>query len=70
MKTSTSPQTPFHVKFRSLVRLGRDFEFPCDAAGCVDLDALTEAARNDYLYARAMVGRELAPPSIVPISLH
>jgi hypothetical protein len=30
----------------------------------VDLDELSENARNNYLYARAMVGRELATPAV------
>ena len=50
--------------FRSLFHSGRGFSFPCDARGQVHLDALSERARNNYLYARAMVGRELTPPSV------
>jgi hypothetical protein len=30
------------------------------------LDDLSEKARNNYLYARAMVGRELTVPAIEP----
>jgi hypothetical protein len=30
----------------------------------VDLDAMTERARNNYFYARAMVGRELTAPAV------
>jgi hypothetical protein len=50
--------------FRSLFQRGRGFAFPCDRTGRVDLDGLTERARNNYLYARAMVGRELSPPVV------
>ena len=50
--------------FRSLFHSGRGYVFPCDPAGVVPLDALSERARNNYFYARAMVGRELAKPEV------
>jgi len=31
----------------------------------VELDALSERARSNYLYARAVVGREFATPAVV-----
>lgn len=55
---------PFRLCFRSLFDSGRGFAFPCDGSGRVDLDELTDQARNNYLYARAMVGRELAVPAV------
>ena len=61
---------PFQLRFRSLFDSGRGFAFPCDDAGRVDLDQLSERARNNYLYARAMVGRELAVPAVEPMDLH
>ena len=54
----------FRLCFRSLFDSGRGFAFPCDDAGRVDMDQLSDNARNDYLYARAMVGRELAAPQV------
>jgi hypothetical protein len=30
----------------------------------LDLDRLSDRARNNYLYARAMVGRELSVPAV------
>jgi hypothetical protein len=56
--------TSFSLCFRSLFQSGRGYAFPCDQAGRVDLDDLSEAGRTNYLYARAMVGRELAPPAV------
>jgi hypothetical protein len=38
--------------------------FPCNALGGVDMDALSERGRSNYLFARAMVGREFAVPSV------
>ena len=54
----------FLIRFPSLFRQGRGLAFPCDAHGRVDLDHLTERARDNYLFARAMVGREYAAPSV------
>lgn len=56
----------YRLCFRSLFDPGRGFAFPCDGNGSVDLDGLSEAARNNYLYARAMIGRELAAPEVEP----
>jgi hypothetical protein len=56
----------FRLCFRSLFDSGRGYAFPCDRLGRVDLDQLSEAARNNYLYARAMVGRELSAPAVEP----
>jgi hypothetical protein len=54
----------FRLCFRSLFDSGRGYAFPCDGDGRVDLDALSEHARNNYLFARAMVGRDLAAPAV------
>ncbi|MDM0110176.1 hypothetical protein QTH97_35135 [Variovorax sp. J22R24] len=54
----------FELRFQSLFHLGRGFAFPCDAHGLVDMSTLSERGRNNYLLARAMVGREFAQPSV------
>ena len=54
------------IRYQSLFDNGRALAFPCDAEGCVKLDSLTERARENYLYARAAVGREYAYPSVNP----
>lgn len=61
---------PFELRFQSLFDSGRGFVFPCDPQGQVDLDHMSERARNNYFYARAMVGRELSVPAVVPGSMH
>ena len=58
----------FQLCFRSLVHSGRGYACPCDDAGHVDLDALSDRARNNYFFARAMVGRELAVPAVEPLT--
>lgn len=56
--------------FRSLFHSGRGYAFPCDAGGQVDLDRMSEQARNNYFYARAMVGKELSAPAVEAAVLH
>jgi hypothetical protein len=56
----------FRLCFRSLFVSGRGYAFPCDGKGRVEVDELSERARNNYFYARAMVGRELAAPAVEP----
>jgi hypothetical protein len=62
------PRSPevgrFRLCFRSLFANGRGYAFPCDDGGAVDLDRLSDRARDNYFYARAMVGRELAHPAV------
>jgi hypothetical protein len=65
-----SNQTQFELRFQSLFDSGRGYAFPCDPKGLVDLDQLSDHARNNYLYARAVVGRELAVPAVRPSGFH
>jgi hypothetical protein len=59
-----STMNQFELRFQSLLDNGAGYAFPCDPKGQVDLDQLSERTRNNYLYARAMVGRELAAPAV------
>lgn len=54
----------FELRFESLFVEGRGLAFPCDSNGQVDLDALSDRARSNYLYARAVVGREYRQPAV------
>jgi hypothetical protein len=54
----------YELRFQSLFHEGRAYSFDCDAHGQVDLDALSEKARVNYIYARAMVGRDFATPAL------
>jgi hypothetical protein len=64
--SSVQTQAPdrFEVRFNSLFRPGRAVSFPCDASGVVDLDALPEPARRNYLSACRQVGSEYATPRV------
>jgi hypothetical protein len=68
--TVANEQAHFELRFRSLFDEGRAYAFPCDAAGHVDMDALSERARLNYLYARTVVGRELSMPAVQPVASH
>jgi hypothetical protein len=68
MNPLTDPSaTIYELRFRSMFDPGRGYSFPCNADGSVELDALSEHARNNYLYARALVGRDLAAPQVQPL---
>ncbi len=60
----------YEIRFTSLFNEGRGLAFPCDADGHVQLDALSDAARHNYLYARVLVGREYATPAVRLSDLH
>jgi hypothetical protein len=60
----------FELRFRFLHNEGRAYAFPCDARGRVDMDTLSERARNNYLYARSVIGREVAMPDVLPSQMH
>jgi len=55
----------YELRFQSLFNEGRAYAFPCDAAGHVNIDALSERARQNYLYARTVIGREFSMPAVL-----
>jgi len=64
---SIHPATLFEMRFDSLSDAGRALALPCDEAGRIDLDAMSEPVRNSYFYARAMRGWQYAAtPRVVP----
>jgi len=60
----------FLLHFSSLFHSGREFAFPCDEQGRVNLDDMNARIRNNYLYARAMLGREFAWPTVRCVDAH
>lgn len=71
MREQTQLDVPVHeIRYRSLFREGRALSFPCDPQGHVDLDALSPHALGNYLFARAMVGREFATPAVLECLPH
>jgi hypothetical protein len=61
---SALPGLDFELRFESLFDAGRALVFPCDAAGQVPLQQLSARARDNYFYARKVVGREYATPRV------
>jgi hypothetical protein len=59
--------TRYELRFAGLFDRGRGYVFPCDPQGTVDMNAMTERARANYLFARAMVGNELCSPIVLPV---
>jgi hypothetical protein len=60
----------YEIRFPDLFREGTGLAFPCDSRGCVDLDGLSDRARDNYLFARAMIGRDFALPVVRARALH
>jgi hypothetical protein len=67
---STSSASTHELRYVSLFNQGRALSFPCDDQGHVDLDALSDRARENYLYARAVVGVEFAMPLVRTCDMH
>ena len=62
--TCTQSGRHFEIRFESLFKPGRALAFPCDDHGHVDLDTLPPRARQNYYFARAMVGKDYLPPAV------
>jgi hypothetical protein len=65
IRTAQPGAERFEIRFDSLFRQGSGMSFPCDRDGQVDIDALSPKARCNYLFARAMVGREFHHPAVI-----
>ena len=65
MSTRHAPHAgQYELRFANLFDEGRGLSFPCDSAGQVDLDHLSERARANYFFARSAVGREFRCPAV------
>ena len=62
--TDASTPIQYELSFRPLSDGASAYAFPCDASGRVDLDQLSDTARTNYLFARALVGWALAAPAV------
>lgn len=61
-----APVSHYELHYVRLLGIGRSFVFPCDAAGHVAVDSLTERARANYLFAQSAVGVEMSAPTVRP----
>jgi hypothetical protein len=55
------------LRYDSLFASEPSYVFPCDERGRVDLDSLNDRTRDDYLYARVVVGNALKAPYVEPV---
>ena len=62
--TTHSTRHGFELRFASLFVEGRGPAFPCAGNGQVEMDALSERALLNYLYARTVIGREFTRPAL------
>ena len=63
------PDAPTHLlHFEPLTAGDAGLDVPCDPQGRVGLDALGEKLRNDYFFARTLIGRLFATPTIRLVS--
>jgi len=54
----------FELRFEPMRAYGPRLAFPCDQGGRVNLDQLKERARHNYLFARAVIGRDYYFPVV------
>ena len=65
-----SDEREFELRYESLFNQGRDYAFPCDADGQVDMNSLSERARQNYLYVRTLVGRDFSTERALALERH
>ncbi|HSW08349.1 hypothetical protein [Aquabacterium sp.] len=66
LHTHTVEHAHFELLFQSLFDGGRGYAFPCDAAGHVDMDGMSERLRLHYLYVKKLIGRDFSTPAVRP----
>jgi hypothetical protein len=54
----------FELYFESLREPRQVKSFPCDESGHVDMDRLEKTVLCEYLYARAVIGKEFHSPAV------
>ncbi|HEY9027747.1 MAG TPA: hypothetical protein VIP05_25870 [Burkholderiaceae bacterium] len=70
LSSNSQAAADFELRFRSLFDEGRGYSFPCDRAGNVDIDALSDRARNNYFFAHSVIGRDVAMPTVQHCAVH
>ena len=62
--TMCTPPATHLLHFEPLTAQAAGLDIPCDPQGRVWLDALGARLRNDYFFARALIGRVFAHPTV------
>ena len=58
------PEATHLLHFEPLTAGDAGLDIPCDPSGRVGLDALGDKLRNDYFFARTLIGRLFAAPIV------
>ena len=61
-------ETRYELRYTDLFDPGRGLAFPCDARGHVDMEGLSGRELLNYLFARALVGKQLSVPTVWPLA--
>jgi hypothetical protein len=62
---AANPAKPTHLlHFEPLTAGDAGLDVPCDPQGRVGLDMLGSKLRNDYFFARTLIGRLFAAPTV------
>jgi hypothetical protein len=62
-----APRLSHQLLFASPFTRDRALSFACDCHGEVQLDGLSERARNNYFLARTTVGRDFGHPVVIAL---
>ncbi len=62
--TPAAAQATHLLHFEPLTAGDAGLDIPCDPCGRVGLDALGDKLRNDYFFARTLIGRLFARPTV------
>ena len=63
---STHSRSTHYLMFGSLFHSVPSLSFPCDSDGQVDIDGLSDRARENYFIARTVVGCDYTVPVVIP----
>lgn len=63
-RAATATQATHLLHFEPLTVGDAGLDIPCDPSGRVGLDALGDKLRNDYFFARTLIGRLFAAPTV------
>lgn len=64
------PDHKYELHYPSLHEPAEDLRFPCDDHGVVNLDSLSDREKSDYLFARAVVGRDFDLPRVETVATY
>jgi len=66
--TFAASEARYELRFIDLFDRGRGYAFPCDAKGHVELDHLSDRCRNNYFFARAVIGHDVSIPIVAVVA--